>query len=109
MARAKRHVHKYHYIVLPMMGSKVWACRLPDCNHYMPKYMEPTIEGKSSICWGCDETFILTLAAMAEDMPRCEKCRGIDVDEASAVLRQYLESKEKEEKIKEIREAREIE
>lgn len=73
MAKAKRHVHKYHHV--DMGYSKVWACALPDCNHYMPKHMENTVEGKFSFCWGCGEKFILDSDAMKSDKPHCIECR----------------------------------
>lgn len=107
MAKAKRHVHKYHYINLPIMG-KVWACRLPDCNHYMPKHLEPTVEGKNSICWECGEAFTLDSEAMKEEKPRCENCRGVKED--AAALQEYLaklENDRREERIRALREYRE--
>lgn len=75
--KAKRHIHKYARVPFTY-GSKVWACRLPDCNHYMPKHLEATVEGKSSICWQCGNDFILDIESMDEDTPRCKKCRGIE-------------------------------
>lgn len=74
--KAKRHVHKYQRITFTF-GSKVWACRLPDCNHYMPRHLEATVEGKATICWQCGNDFVLDRDAMLEDSPRCPKCRGI--------------------------------
>lgn len=72
--KAKRHIHKYQRIEIA--ASKVWACALPDCNHYMPKHMESMVEGKSSYCWECNEPMILDAEAMKDDRPRCHNCRN---------------------------------
>lgn len=69
----KNHTHKYQ---LRATGSQpVWACALPDCNHYMPPHLNTLIEGRSSICWECDEKFILDIDSMKEARPRCFTCR----------------------------------
>lgn len=70
--KAKRHVHKYHRVDLGY--SKVWACALPDCNHYMPKHMEATVEGKYSYCWSCGEKFLMSAETMQRDKPICLTC-----------------------------------
>lgn len=78
--RSKRHRHKYHLVSLG--ASKVWACALPDCTHYMPSHMSAMVEGKASICWQCGEDMILDKANMKEPQPRCENCRlGIETVE----------------------------
>lgn len=79
-SKAKRHNHKYHHI--DMSFGKVWACALPDCNHYMPQHMESMLPGKYSICWECGEKMVLDSENMKESMPRCTKCRfGIEEKE----------------------------
>jgi len=70
--RAKRHVHKYHKV--EMYSSKVWACALPDCNHYMPQHMERMVEGKYSICWTCGDSMTLHQLNMKMDKPQCFDC-----------------------------------
>lgn len=55
--KAKRHTHKYHRI--PVGSGYVWACALPDCNHYMHQSMIAMVVGKNSICYGCLNVFIL--------------------------------------------------
>lgn len=72
MARSKRHVHKYHKVMVA--NQYVWACALPDCTHYMPKHMENMIPGKYSICWNCGETFLLDTVNMRTDKPYCPDC-----------------------------------
>lgn len=70
--KAKRHVHKYHQV---MMGSvPVWACALPDCNHYMPAHMKNMIPGKASICWECLSPITLDKHNMEFQTPICAKC-----------------------------------
>lgn len=73
--KAKRHTHKYHRIIIS--STKVWACALPNCNHYMPKHMEQMVDGKNTICWSCDEVFILNESNM-KDKPVCDECSGLN-------------------------------
>jgi hypothetical protein len=69
----RKELHKYHFI--PMKYTKVWACALPDCLHYIPKHMEYMVCGKRSICWSCDKEFILNEENMKDDQPICETCK----------------------------------
>lgn len=70
----KTHIHKYTKRALG--EHSVWACALPECNHYMPLHMTDFVEGKASFCWECGEQFILSSTAMKENKPRCDKCRN---------------------------------
>lgn len=72
--KAKRHTHKYYKV--PIAGQTVWACALPDCNHYMPKHMENLVPGKGSICWSCGDSFVLNPVNMKNDHPKCDDCSG---------------------------------
>lgn len=71
--KAKRHIHKYHHI--SMNGSKIWACALPDCNHYMPLHLNEMVPGKGSFCWNCNDSIILGPDNMDLDKPLCNDCR----------------------------------
>lgn len=70
--KAKRHIHKYYKADLDF--GEVWACALPDCSHYMPKHMAKLVNGKSSICWKCNEKMILDPNNMNIDKPVCYSC-----------------------------------
>ncbi len=72
MGQSKKHTHKYHRI--PINGNNLWACALPDCNHYMPKSIEKMVEGKNSYCFSCSNIFILDSEAMKRDKPLCFDC-----------------------------------
>lgn len=74
MARARRHAHKYHRVTTTF--GKVWACALPDCTHYMPQHMENLLPGKQSICWNCEEIFVLNPMNMKDEQPVCDECKG---------------------------------
>lgn len=67
-----KHTHKYHRV--PFFLRKVWACALPDCSHYMPNHLEPTLPGKKSICWQCEGELILDAHNMSNDKPLCNDC-----------------------------------
>ncbi len=73
---ARKHNHKY-YFGLEIAGTKIWACALPECNHYMPKHMENMVNGKKAICWKCGETAIVNFTLMKE-YPQgkvlCDEC-----------------------------------
>lgn len=79
---AKRHTHKYHKI------NGVWACALSDCTHYMPKNVALMIVGKSSICWACEQEFILTPNSLETNVPQCDDCSG-----KTAGINEYLAQK----------------
>lgn len=79
--KSKRHTHKYRQILIA--GTKVWACALPDCNHYMPQHMTALVEGKNSYCWNCGELFMLDTEAMKMDMPFCLNCRHPELSDVS--------------------------
>lgn len=66
---------------------------MADCNHYMPKHLEATVEGKNSICWGCGEEFPLDADSMLEDKPRCLKCRGIIIEDEQIPLSEEMKKK----------------
>lgn len=70
--KAKRHTHKYHLVTTGM--GKLWACALPDCNHYMPPYMQELLEGKGTICWKCNEMTTLNPVNMKTNKPLCTEC-----------------------------------
>lgn len=84
-SKAKRHIHKYFR--LELAGSPVWACGIPTCNHHMPPHMTPLVNGRASLCWSCDEPFVLNPINMKRDKPKCDDCEGL------ADINEYLESK----------------
>jgi len=84
---SKKHAHKYYRA--EVAGTRVWACALPDCTHYMPKHMEGLVLGKKAICWTCNEEFILDSEALKEDKPRCANCRS-GIKSEDDLLREYL-------------------
>lgn len=88
--KSKRHTHKY-YRASTSFG-KVWACALPDCNHYMPQHMDSMVTGKNSLCWTCGEQFQLNAINMRDKQPMCDECsnRAIDIDELSEAMKARL-------------------
>lgn len=78
--KAKRHTHKYYKVEIG--SSKVWACALGDCNHYMPKNLEKLVVGKLSYCWNCNKEMNLNATNMKDDKPICIDCKlnGINID-----------------------------
>ncbi len=76
MANKSKHTHKYHRVG---KFNSLWACALPDCNHYMPKHLEELLPGKASVCWECGDAFILTTNNMKADKPLCDECNPVMV------------------------------
>lgn len=74
MARSK-HVHKFIRIGLKNNTSMIWKCALSDCTWFVHLGLAHLMLGKPSICWGCDEMFIMDEASMRDDMPKCVDCR----------------------------------
>ena len=61
------------------MGSvNVWACALPDCNHYMPKHLENMLPGKNTLCWKCSNECELNGSNMEDDKPKCFDCSPVE-------------------------------
>jgi Zn finger protein HypA/HybF involved in hydrogenase expression len=81
----KKHVHKYHKVDIAY--DRLWACALPTCTHYMPKHLETMLPGKGSICWKCDEPFILDAVNMQDDKPVCPDCSNRTTRVTSALER----------------------
>lgn len=82
--KAKRHTHKYHKVMVS--GVKLWACALPDCNHYMPHHMAALVPGKNSYCWSCGSVMQLDSDNMKLDRPICELCAHPELANAMAVI-----------------------
>ena len=68
----KKHVHKYHRIKVGF--GNVWSCALPKCGHFMPRNLTELVNGRASLCWKCDEEFILNEHNMMNDKPVCVNC-----------------------------------
>jgi hypothetical protein len=99
MPKIKHGTHRYHRRALG--SNKVWACAVPNCTHFIPRYMEAAlIEGRLSLCNNCGNEFTLTPDALKEDEPRCDECRlGIkpidDSVDLTNLMQSYLEEREK--------------
>ena len=72
---SKKHIHKYHRVDTD--AGSIWACGLPDCNHFMPAHYTRLLPGKSSICWECGELLILTEQNMKHKQPICPDCMDV--------------------------------
>jgi hypothetical protein len=66
-------IHKY-YRARTSIGP-LWACAKSDCTHHMPRHLELLMNGKKSICWQCEEPFILTPIELELEQPTCPDCR----------------------------------
>lgn len=70
----KQHTHKYARVKTD--NNYVWACALPGCNHFMPYHLRSLMTvNRRSICWQCEDEFVIDEGALKEDGPRCGNCR----------------------------------
>ena len=61
--KLKRHRHK--------SGNVVYFCCLPDCSYKI----NPSLAlGKRSLCWRCDEPFIMNDYSLRLAKPHCPNC-----------------------------------
>jgi hypothetical protein len=72
---AKKHTHKYQ-----RLSNGVWACSLGDCTHFMPLNVADMMVGRKSLCWNCDQPFLLDDVSMQSDKPVCVNCNPAYTD-----------------------------
>lgn len=67
-----KHPHKY--IKIPLGNdTEVYKCMKPNCTHYMPKYLETTLIGRSAECVDCGELF--TIQILGSNKLICNECK----------------------------------
>lgn len=69
-----RHIHKYQRVDIAKTPGKsypVFKCVLPQCSHYITPEL---VVGKETICWRCDEVFLLTVDLARLVRPHCKDC-----------------------------------
>ena len=69
--RKNDHVHKYIRVKLGDKEHIVFKCALPNCPHNLAKDL---VEGRLSICWRCNEAFVITKAQINLKRPHCLNC-----------------------------------
>ena len=70
MVEKKTHIHKLRRLKYKS-GSSIFFCALPDCNF---KTNVNLALGKRSICWRCEESFIMNEYSIRLAKPHCDKC-----------------------------------
>jgi len=74
IVRKANHVHKYvRKVIGKNKAYRVFACALPDCNHYIA---EELVEGKNSICWRCGDVCVMRKDKNGNFLrkPHCKDC-----------------------------------
>lgn len=67
------HVHKFKRHKYST-GRIIFFCALPDCS----KKLAPALAlGKKTLCWRCEQPFILNEYAVRLVKPHCEKCHQV--------------------------------
>jgi len=69
----EKHVHKYVRVAMGSRGWTVYKCSIPDCTHFI---QEKLVIGRSTICWRCGSTFIMTRHTATLKEPHCRSCTG---------------------------------
>lgn len=65
-----KHIHKFKRLKYKT-GNITFFCALPDCN---VKINPALALGKRSLCWRCNEPFIMTDYSLRLAKPHCENC-----------------------------------
>lgn len=85
MPKKQDHIHKFKRLKYKT-GNTIFFCALPDCNQKMNISLAL---GKRSLCWRCNEPFIMTEYSLRLAKPHCENCHkpknGILIEEPVAV------------------------
>lgn len=89
--QAMRHVHRYMR-TRPRMEI-IWKCMLPGCTHFIP--LNTTVLGRNSICWECGEVFVMEDRHLNEEMPKCDSCSGIAIENFQD-MNDYIEKRLKQ-------------
>jgi len=90
MAKKYDHIHKYERKKLGKYI--VFKCAVAGCPHFIRKELA---ENRMSICWRCEQPFILTKHALTLERPHCVACtktRKPKDAEHKDRLREILES-----------------
>jgi hypothetical protein len=82
-----KHIHQF--LRVPAKKTHTWTCT--RCSWFVHDGLAHILLTKDSICWGCEDIFRMSEAAMEEDKPRCDDCRGSGVaspEEIERILRE---------------------
>ena len=66
----EKHIHKFRRLKYKS-GNSIFFCALPDCNQ---KINISLALGKRSICWRCEEPFIMSEYSLRLAKPHCSNC-----------------------------------
>ena len=81
-----KHAHKF--LRVPAKKTRTWTCT--ECSWFVHEGLAHVLIGKEGVCWGCEDVFTITEAALDEDKPRCDNCR---VGVSDEVIQQMLRDK----------------
>lgn len=70
ITKKKDHIHKFKRLKYKS-GNQIFFCALPDCNAKMSTSLAL---GKRSLCWRCNEPFIMNEYSLRLAKPHCENC-----------------------------------
>ena len=78
----KTHVHKY---LRSKLGKLIiFKCMIPGCAHYIRKELA---ENRFSLCWRCNEIFVMTKVQLLLKKPHCLTCtKGKNTDRLKQLL-----------------------
>ena len=83
----KKHTHKYRRSALGTKRWKIYKCVLPGCTYYIDAKL---IENRISICWRCNDPFVIDKRLSELAKPHCHDCTDRKKKPDENVLR-YLE------------------
>lgn len=72
MPRVQNHTHKLKRFKYKSTGTAIFFCTLPDCTFKSDTHL--TL-GKRSICWRCNQEFLINEYAIRLSRPHCMGCK----------------------------------
>lgn len=67
------HTHKYKRIENKKTGTTIYRCDLINCTHYVT---ESLAWHRLTICFKCNQEFVLTKRKITQMKPKCLNCSG---------------------------------
>lgn len=80
---AMKHYHKFCRV--PAKKTRTWTCT--ECSWFVHEGLSHVLLSKEGVCWACGDVFKITEAALEEDKPRCDMCRGANIEDMEKYLR----------------------
>lgn len=85
----KKHIgpHKYLKDKFKQSGTVIFKCVLPGCQHYLN---DRFIIGKISLCWRCNQPFLIDKQLKELKKPHCHDCTKGRQDTTTSLIDEFV-------------------